>query len=323
MTSVLGIIEVVTDASASTTTIKVDDFNILPSGTAYTKSFSETITVSDSKREADTRKLLDTISSSDSRKENIARKLLDTITSLDLKSELLGRSLSDIILSSDSKKESIIRILSDTLSSTDSKIATITRLLKDSITSSDSKSSGISRNVGDSMSTSDSRFENIARILLDSQDLVDSTIKSVSRMLVDSISISDNLFYVEGKYYFDTVSLTDSILLRLIRALLCTSERLIIKSSQRTLIFRNMSLEFYLSSDLRVHTRDGGSLLFSSLRTNTVMSDQNYSIVSSDNFIDFGNISGNNRLKFQDPNLIVDSSDNSLTIMQKGSYVKV
>ena len=288
------------------------DITVVGGGTPYTLNFSDSITSSDSRKEDDSRKLTDTLSSSDSKKEDITRKLLDTITSLDLKSELLGRSLLDIISSSDSKKESISRILSDTISSTDSKIEAITRLLKDSITSSDSKSSGISRNVGDSMLTSDSRFESITRGLSDSQALVDSTIKSISRMLVDSISLSDSLFYVEGKYYFDTVGLTDSILLRLIRALLCTSERLRIKSSQRALFFRSVSLEFYSCLDLRVHTRDGGSLLFSSLRTSTVMNGQRYRLVSSDNFIDFGNPSGDNRLRFQDPNLIVDFSDSSL-----------
>ena len=145
-----------------------DDDVDFAAGTAWTKSLSDTITLSDA------------LSS-----KAIGKVLADTITISDAISRVWHAFLS----------------LSDTITITDSIGKLFTKVQTDIITLSDNVSKTVGKVFTDTVTVTDNLFKAIAKGLADTITISDAIIKGLRKIFSDTITISDaiSLMFIAGK----------------------------------------------------------------------------------------------------------------------------
>lgn len=191
-----------------------------PSGNAWSKPLSDTITLSD----AVTGKAVgagksDTITLSDnlSRVWAISRSFSDTTTLSDVVAKAVGLPRSDSLTLTDTLAKAYGLRPADTITLTDafSKVWTVARSFADSLTLSDSPSKSVGLSRADIITLQDAatQFKGYALSLSDTVTLTDAIAKSAGLGKSDSLTLTDAMTraWVAVRSYADTITLSDSI----------------------------------------------------------------------------------------------------------------
>lgn len=178
----------------------------ISSGTSYTSTLTETVTLTDSLIRQATKVLSDTITLTATILKTISRTLTETITHTDVvaASRLFTKALTlETLTFTDSLIKQAAKLLSETVTLTDSLIRSITKVLSETITYTDTVLKQLTRTLSETITYTDTLTK----------------LRTAFKVLTETVTHTDTLIKVTGKVLSETVTYTDTVLKQTARAL--------------------------------------------------------------------------------------------------------
>lgn len=179
----------------STTTGLWDDYNITSSGTAYTQSCVEAITLVDVITRTSSRQLIEAVVVVDNIFKTASRPLLEAIIVVDLVSKSTSRTITEAIILVDTVRKTSTRLLTEALVVVDNLSKTSGRTLTEAVILVDTITKTTTRTLTEAITIVDTfAFSRvIARSFIEAITIVDTIRKTVSRRIIESLTIVDTL----------------------------------------------------------------------------------------------------------------------------------
>jgi len=176
----------------------------------YTKTLTESLSLSEVLSKRTSKALSDTVSLSDLIYKAISKSpFIETLSLSDILSIGIAYALTliDSFSLSDSLVKRVGKSVSDSLSLSDLISRTTAKLLSDSLSLSDILSRGTAKSLLDSLSLTDMTAKAVGKSISDS--ILLSDVLTRGRILTDSLSLSDALSKAIGKRLLDNIAISD------------------------------------------------------------------------------------------------------------------
>lgn len=241
-----------------------------PGGTAWTKTLTDTVTVSDTLLKTATRTLseavtvtatllkvatrtlTEVITNSDTLIRTVSRALLEAFTTSDVFSGLRTKPLdaTEAITVSDTFIRSIARLLTEAITNTDTLIKTASRSFAEAIVTSDTLLKTPNKILAEVISLADTIQRTASRSLSEAVTITGTFLKTASRTFTEAITLADVLLRTPGKVVTEFLSVTDQLSRTLSRSLseAATATATLLKTSSRSLV------EVFTLTDVFAHT---------------------------------------------------------------------
>ncbi len=205
---------------------------IKASGTAFTKTLTETVTHSDTLAKLAGKVLSETETNTDTLNKTTSKTRTETVTLTDtllkqagklfsevtsytdsLVVKVTGKTLSEIISHTDTLIRGSTKVLTETITHTDTFLKQLARSLIETITSTDTLIRLPSKVLSETITYTDSVIRTIAKFLAETVTHTDSLIRGLSfgRVFTEIVSLTDTFTRIIGKVFTETLSLLDTI----------------------------------------------------------------------------------------------------------------